>query len=410
MISFGKYISEAADSSQNLHMTHADEDIFERGDKGAEAAVDFVVDILKNLGKGKTKLTVKWDGAPAIFAGWDPADGKFFVGTKGIFNKTPKLYKTHADIDATESGGKAEKLHVALEELSKAGIPKGHVYQGDVLWTRGDLKHETIDGKRYVTAHPNTIVYAWESESPIGLAVKAANIGIVWHTDYSGRGDLSSFKASFGVDVSKMKNARTVWQDDAFFKGADIAFDKGEFDEAVAQVKRAKSLIGGFDRLVDIMDSLPSAAVGSGVKTYINSLIRGGKLPDPKKAARDYISYVDDWWEKRMIDKVKTDKAKEAKRVQLEQFKQELAANMSTLQRAFEYVDAITQAKMIVVRKLNAMSKEKTFVKTNDGFKVTAPEGFVAINSAKGEAVKFVDRLTFSHFNFSKDYIKGWQK
>ena len=410
ILNFKSFLSEAADSAQNLHMTHADEDIFERGDEGAEAAVAFCNDIAKNLGKGETKLTVKWDGAPALFAGWDPADGKFFIGTKSVFAKNPKLYKTQADIDVNESGGKAEKLKVALEELPKVGIPKGAVVQGDILWTDGDQRYETIDGKRYVTAHPNTIVYAWEAESEIGKQVRNARLGIVWHTMYTGRGDLSMYRASFGVDVSKFKKIRTVWQDDAYFKGSDIAFTADEYAEIFALTSDANSYIGNFDRLVDIMNSIPSSAGGANVKTYINSLIRQGKLPNPERAAMDYINYLKKYWEEKVIGKVKTDKAKDQKRAALEQLLQEIRSNMSTLQNAFLYVDKITRAKMIIVRKLNALSKEKTFVKTANGFKVTAPEGFVAISGEKGAAVKFVDRLSFSHFNFSSEYIKGWQR
>lgn len=401
---------EAADSAQNLHMTHADEDIFERGDKGAQAAVEFITDVAKTLGKGSTKLTVKWDGAPAIFAGYDPADGRFFVGTKSVFNKNPKLYKTTADIDANESGGKAEKLKVSLEELPKVGIPKDKVLQGDVLWTQGDLKYETIGGQRYVTAHPNTLVYAWPSESDVGKQVAVARMGIVWHTTYSGRGDLSSYRASFGVDVNTLKVVRSVWQEDAYFKGADIAFSEDEYQQVYGLTMKAKGLIGNFDKLVEIMDTIPQSAIGAGIKTYINSLIRNGQLPNPDKAAKEYVEYVNKYWEEKVIAKVKTDNAKELKRVALKQLQSELRTNMNTLQRAFQYVDLITQAKMIVVRKLNALSKEQVFVKTKDGYKVTAPEGFVAISGAKGEAVKFVDRLSFSHFNFSAEYLKGWQK
>jgi len=409
MITFKQFLAEAADSTTNLHMTHADEDIFERGDKGAQAAVDFVQDFVVNVGKGKTKLTVKWDGSPAIFAGWDPSDGKFFVATKGVFNKTPKVYKTIADIDATESGGKAEKLRVSLEELPKTGIPKGHVLQGDLLWTVGDQKFETIDGKRYVTVHPNTLVYAWPAESEMGRTVKAARMGIVWHTTYKGSGELASYKASFGVDISKMKQSRGCWMADAFFKGDDIGFTQEEYKECMGHVKKAQSLIGGFDKITKIMDSLPSTAQGANVKTYINKLIRAGKLPNPSKAADEYIKYIGVYWEEKVIAKVKTEKSKEMKRAAMIQMRQELRANVTTLKKAFQYVDHITQAKMLVVKKLNELTKDKIFVKTATGFKVTAPEGYVCINSEKGEAVKFVDRLAFSHFNFSAEYKKGWE-
>ena len=80
------------------------------------------------------------------------------------------------------------------------------------------------------------------------------------------------------------------------------------------------------------------------------------------------------------------------------------------MKRAFEFVDIITKAKMLVIGRLNLINNQKAFVLTNTGFKTTAPEGYVAINIKRGEAVKFVDRLEFSHFNFSSEYVKGWQR
>ena len=408
MISMALY--EAADSAQNLHLTHADEDLYERGDKGAKAAVEFCLDFILNVGTGETKLTVKWDGAPAVFAGWDPADGKFFIGTKSVFNKNPKLYKTEAEINAGESGGKADKLKYALKYFADIGIPKGTVLQGDLLWTEGDQKYETIEGKRYITVHPNTIVYAWPAEGPAGIGVAAAKIGVIWHTTYTGRGDLSSYRAKFGVDVSKLKKSRNVWMDDAFFKGVDIAFSEAEYSKAMGHTLAAQDLIGGFDKIVKVMDSLPGAAVGAGIKTFINSYIRKGKYPSPDKAFEEYVDYVKQYWEDKVISAVKTDAAKESKRSALKQLLNDLNANKATIKKSFDFVHEITAAKMVVVDKINQLNKQKTFVKTKDGFRVTTPEGYVCFDSRKGEAVKFVDRLNFSHFNFSDEYIKGWMK
>ena len=408
MISFNQYITEAADSAQNLHMTHADEDLYERGDVGAQAAVDFCVDVAKSLGKGSTKLTVKWDGAPAIFCGHDPADGKFFVGTKSVFSKTPKLYKTQAEIQANEAGGKAAKLAVCLEELPKIGIPKDVVLQGDLLWTQGDHSYETINGERFVTVHPNTIVYAWPADSKAGEEVHAARLGIVFHTQYRGGKDLSKYRAKLGVDVSSLKKTRTCWFDDAFFKASGAAFTKAEYAELFSNAMNAQKLIGGFDRVVSLMSTLPSSAAGANIKTFINSYIRQGKYPDPDKAFDDYVSYLKTYWEDKVISKVKTVKSKDQKRAALHQLLSELKSIETEVKKSFHFVHLITKAKIQVVKKLDTLNRQRMFVKTENGYEVTAPEGYVAIGSAG--AVKFVDRLEFSHFNFSDAYLKGWQK
>ena len=410
MKSFKEFLIEAADSKQNLHLTHANEDIFERGDKGAMAAIEFIRDFTENLGTGSTKLTVKWDGAPAIFCGTDPTDGKFFVGTKSVFSKTPKLYKTQADIIANESGGKADKLKVCLEELPSLRIPKDTVLQGDLLWTAGDHKYERIDGEKWITVHPNTIVYAWPAESDIGKQIRAARLGIVFHTTYKGKGELANYRATFGANVSKLKRTRTCWFDDAFFKGADVAFSEAEYASVMNNLKKSQALTGNFDKLIDVMNSLPSTAQGAHIKTFINSYIRKGKYPNTQKAYDEYIQYLKTYWDEKIIPKVKTDKAKDSKRAMLQQLLQNLNNIKPVVIKSFEYVEYITKSKMIVINKINTLNKQKMFVKTKEGFKVTNPEGFVAINTKSGEAVKFVDRLSFSHFNFSDEYIKGWQK
>ena len=410
MLSFVNYLSEAADSAQNLHMTHADEDIYERGDVGAQASISFIEDFVENIGSGTTRLTVKWDGAPAIFAGHDPEDGKFFVGTKSVFNVNPKVYKTKKDITDNEKGEKASKLIVCLEELSKLGIPKDTVLQGDLLWTTGDHKYETIDGEKWITVHPNTIVYAWPAESDIGKKVRAARLGIIFHTTYKGRGTLQNYRSAFGANISRLKKIRSCWVDDAFFKGSDIAFSSDEYKEVMSSLNQAKRVSTGFDKLVSVLESLPQQAVGAGIKTFINSFIRKGQYPDPKTAYELYIDYVKDYWEQKIISKVKTDAAKDSKRAQLQQYLQEIRNNKSAVVRSFKYVEHITNAKMMVIKKINQLNRDKMFVKTKNGFKVSEHEGYVAINVKKGEAVKFVDRLTFSHQNFSDEYVKGWMK
>ena len=76
----------------------------------------------------------------------------------------------------------------------------------------------------------------------------------------------------------------------------------------------------------------------------------------------------------------------------------------------FELQKVIVLAKLKLINKLNDLQKTKTFVKTSNGYKVTGAEGFVAIDTLGGDAVKLVDRMEFSYNNFSKDILKGWDK
>ena len=211
--------AEFLSEQKNTHMTHIEDKVLYGGVDGTRQAINALRELRDMLaGKHKGQVSMKWDGAPAIFAGTDPSDGKFFVAKKGIFNKEPKVYKTKADVDADTSGDLNAKMNLALQLLPALGI-KG-VIQGDFLYGPGDLKKKNIDGVSYVTFHPNTIVYAVPREQSDELL--SSEIGIVWHTTYVGD-SFENMKASYGVNVAGLKKSRKVWSQDAMMTDATDA-------------------------------------------------------------------------------------------------------------------------------------------------------------------------------------------
>ena len=101
MLRFGNYLTE----QKNTHMTHIEDRVLYGGVNGTRQAIFALRDLRDMLGGKKAgNVSVKWDGAPAVFAGIDPNDGNFFVAKKGIFNKHPMVYKTNAEIDADVAG------------------------------------------------------------------------------------------------------------------------------------------------------------------------------------------------------------------------------------------------------------------------------------------------------------------
>ena len=215
MLSFKNYLAE----EKNVHMEHLEDSILNLGVDGTRSAINFLRalrDMLQGSSKSKVNVSVKWDGAPAIFAGIDPSDKKFFVAKKGIFNKNPKVYKTAADVDADTSGDLNVKLKLALEEFPKLGI-KG-VVQGDFLYDKKDLKILDIKGEPHVTFHPNTIVYAVPTASNLGKQILRSKIGVVWHTVYRGS-SFEEMSASFGEEIaSGLKTTKTCWSVDAVYR------------------------------------------------------------------------------------------------------------------------------------------------------------------------------------------------
>ena len=409
MLSFKNYLVE----EKNTHMEHLEDNILNAGVDGTRSAINFLRslrDMLAGSSKSNVNVTVKWDGAPAIFAGIDPSDKKFFVAKKGIFNKNPKVYKTNADIDADTSGDLNTKLKLALAELPKLGI-KG-VVQGDFLYAKEDLKVVDIEGEPHITFHPNTIVYTVPKNSALGKEILGSKIGVVWHTTY--RGDsFESMSASFGEEIaSGLKKIKSVWSVDAVYKDVSgtANFTAAETAAVTEVLSKAGKLFGTIKKetLNGISDNEDTLIR---VKTFVNSKIRAGeRIRNTKVFVKDLENYIADYYNKE-ADKLKTDKGKSSKFAKrdstLEYFRKTPTAQIVAM---FDLYNLIIDAKHMIIRKLDKAKTIGTFLKTADGYKVTEQEGFVAIDKMGKNAVKLIDRLEFSNANFSPNYVKGWQK
>lgn len=404
MENFKAHITE----SKNTHMTHIEDRVIYGGVNGTRQAIFALRNLRDMLGGHDGKVSVKWDGAPAIFAGIDPSDGVFFVAKKGIFNKNPKVYKTAADVDADTSGDLADKLKLALQYLPELGI-RG-VVQGDFLFGPGDVKAQTINGEKYITFHPNTIVYAIPADSPAAKTVRASRIGIVWHTTYSGT-TFESMRASYGVDVSQFKKSRNVWSQDAMLRDLTrysmSKKDTEEVNEYLAQAGKLFNQIAGTTlRQLESHPELPQW-----IETFNNSYVRRGEvITNTDTHVNNLIKWINDKFQREILAR-KTASGKATQQKKLDDILKFFStSNKKSLKNIFELQKVIVLAKLKLINTLNRLNNVDTFVKTKDGFRVTGHEGFVAIDRLGGDAVKIVDRLEFSYNNFSKDVLKGWDK
>ena len=316
MIKFSELLMEDK-GGKNLHLEHLEDEIINYGVDGGRAAINFLQslrDMLAGSSRSSVNMTVKWDGVPAIFAGVDPSDGKFFVAKKSVFNVSPKLYKTNKEIDDDLSGNLNSKFKVALAEFSKLGI-KG-VLQGDLMFT-DDIEKTKIEGVVYYTFQPNTIVYAVPVDSDLGKVMNRAKIGVVWHTTYTGK-ELQDMKASFGVNISGLNKPSSVWMDDATYKDVSgrATFTEKEKDavtKILSQTGKTFQRINAplLKKFINLQESLKGVLSGASLKTYNNSKVRVGEIiKNPKQHAQGYLKWVEMSIQKQ-IDKVKSDKGKE---------------------------------------------------------------------------------------------------
>ena len=402
---FKEYISE----QKNTHMTHIEDKVLYGGVRGTREAILALRSLRDTLGGVHDgRISVKWDGAPAIFAGVDPRDGGFFVAKKGIFNKSPKVYKTDADIDADTSGDLNAKLKLALRYLPELGI-KG-VVQGDFLFASSDIKTERIKGKQYVTFHPNTILYAIPAGTQMAREVKSAKIGIVWHTTYKGR-TFETMKASYGVDVTKFRNSRNVWSQDAMLRDlTGYTMSKTDTEEVNGYLSEAGRLFNQISSTT-LKQLEANRTLAQTIETFNNTYVRRGEVVmDTGAHVEKLVRYIRDKYQKE-IDQRSTEAGKATQRGKLNELLAFFSAsNKANLKKMFDLQKLIILAKLKMINILNKLNNYDTFLKTKKGYRTTDQEGYVAIDQLGGDAVKIVDRMEFSFANFSPDIIKGWDK
>ena len=393
---------------KNTHLEHLEDNILNGGSQGGKEAVAFLRSLGDMLEQGgaDTRVTVKWDGAPAIICGTNPENGRFFVGTKSVFNKTdPKIIYSEEDVERMYAPGQlAEKLKASYKYLSTLSIPE--VVQGDLLFT--DDKYEAnIGGDTCVAFQPNTIVYAVPKDSDTGQKIDEAKFGIVFHTAYSGR-TLDTMSASFG-------NIRVQGNTNVFVTSSDFKNASGEANMTATEktvytnlVNKTEGSLKQASRFLDLMrvNDMNKFTLNIMFKTFFNTYVRQGRsLVGARNTARDFAQYFSNALDKE-IDKKKM-KATKDKYLELKNKGLKfISDNQQAIYMTVASYMNLQAAKNFMIRKLQKVNTFGTFLRTPDGYRVTAPEGFVAIRS--GQALKLVDRLEFSRANFTAD--KNWEK
>ena len=400
----------ATKQDKNVHLEHIEDEIINRGVAGGRDAINFLRslrDMLAGHSASKVNITTKWDGAPAIFCGINPENGEFFVGTKSIFNKDAKLNYTDDDIDRNHPGeGLNDKLKVALAFLPKLGI-KG-ILQGDMMFTKADLQRKQIDGEDYITFQPNTIVYAVPIDSKLAKIMMAAQLGVVFHTSYSGK-TMAEMKASFNIDIGRLQPTKDVWFRDASFTDASgsATFTEPETKEITRLLSSAGRIFQGINSMT--LNRISASDVYSTyIKTFYNTKIRAGvKIANTRQHTQEMNKWIEDKLNK-SIQEAKKEDTKQKRISEKNQIMRFFRNATPDLISMFDFMNDIIDAKLMVVRKLETIKSIGTFIRTDDGFKVTAPEGFVAVDRLRGSAVKLIDRLEFSQANFNA--AKNWSK
>jgi len=386
---------------QLKHLEHLEDEMLNYGVEGCKAAVSFLKELRKMLGHQESGgfMQTKWDGAPSVICGTDPQTGEFFVGTKSVFNKTePKICYTEEYIDGYYSGDLAEKLKFSLRYFKELGI-KG-VVQGDLLFT-SDLRSERVDGESLYTFRPNTITYGIPTDHPIGRAARAAKIGVVFHTHYTGE-EISDMQARAGADVDGSQNVLVVKNDTPMHKVGFSARELQSFDNHVQKIERMCSLAGDFlDDLVSNMGSTGDKKfhISTYIKQFFNSEVRAGtQITNVDETVNALVNFYDAKMQKELA-KIKTVANRTKKCALVYKSENYLLDNVYKFKAMIALYKELQDLKQMVIDKLDHLEEFRTYVQTDNGYKVTTPEGYVMHKD--GSMIKFVNRFEFAFNNFT---------
>jgi len=415
MLEYKDYFPLYESAGPNKHLTHLEELILTNGKEGATRAIQYLQALTEVLDSDTPKAvntTVKYDGAPAVIVGVDP-NGNFFVGSKSVFAKVPKMNYSINDIKQNHSHapGLVDKLIQTFVHFK--GVNFNSTYQGDFLFDDEIKELNTIDGEEHVIFKPNTIVYAVPTNSEEGQKIVKAKVGVVFHTEYDVNLDEQGVPRfttkKFGVDVTNINPGPDVYVKDAYFES-----DAGYVTLTDEETNLVTSYINSANQALSNIDfDAASEKMLSNINTYINTEIRGGEfLGDSAVSFQKFV----EWFTGRIDKQISTLKS-DAGIARASAAKDRLLSLVDTAREdilnIFEFQKTVKQAKDIFIQKYNNMmqgvSMKHYLFEPNGDLVVTEPEGYVAID-ATGNAVKFVDRLEFSRANFAIDTDSKFKK
>jgi hypothetical protein len=382
--------------------------LFSKKYAGALEAMDFIDSVREMLAKGTGQIenvSEKWDGSPAIVCGTDPEDGKFFVAiARSMGGRVPKIVKSERDI-ANWYGDRpelAEKLSAALRYLPEIGIQG--VIKGDLMFTRDMLVTENIDGQDYITFTPNTITYAVPVGSKLAARIARAHIGMAFHTRYEGE-TVPTMNPVAGNAVAGLTHTASVWFDDADYSDytgiASLTPEENQrIESQLAAAVKTLTKIGPvrFDQVLD------NTEFSKHIKDYINRSIDSGEhITNPTSFLQGFVNFYKQRQEGDIANMKSgpTSAAATRRREQMAATEQFISDNMNTFLGILAVYKRLVELKMAILAKLNTIDHIGHFVRTDDGYRVTAPEGFVVIGHDFNR-VKLIDRLEFSRLNRAK--------
>jgi len=391
------------------HMDHQ-EDLVYYGEMGVHMLIDTLEDVYSyltsNVPSHGSRITQKIDGSPAVLAATD-FNGEKFVALKHSWDKGKRF---HSEEELKEyykdSPELLDKLISLFNYIDKIGIPKDQIWMGDYLFSNRDLESVEIEGENYVVFRPNTVVYAVPETDPLAKKIREADIGIVWHTKYTGT--FEELKKSFDVSLDSINTIPEVFQSDVNINFNSVLFSKEETEIITSLMER-------LNRAADSLISDPhyemiiqNKKVVARMQKYKNEIIRQHEveLGDYFSAQNLKAIMVDEINShiaglSRSNDIARNEKARDA----LAQFLDDTA---DAIEKFYNVQALCVELKNMFIKKMEKSVGMRMFYQSlTRGYIPCGGEGFV-VSDAEGNVAKLVTRIGFSLANWQQDIIKGW--
>lgn len=414
-------IKESTITPQVLkHMDHL-EDLIYYGKNGAEMAFNILEDVFSLLKSEVpphgSKVSTKWDGSPAVVAARDFKGEKFF-SLKHSWDKG-KRFHSPEEIDLAYPEDSQETLRTKLKTLLKfiemMDLPKDEIWMGDFLFSPEDLEFPEIDGEPYVTFRPNTVVYAVPQSDPLFNKISKSDLGIVWHTVYTGE-DFSSLKKNFSPNLDRLTEVPSVFQPSSSIPFNQVLFSQEESSVIDYKMGDLKKSLQELENDPNFELIISDKKLVSRMQKYKNKVIRDyhvevGDLMSPSQLINQLLGEED-----AHIESLTRESFKEASRKKKESFKKFLEGISVTLDKLYQVQEKMVDLKNIFVERIekalrspdNPNGSLRTFYQSlSRGYIPCGGEGFV-ISDVDGNVTKLVSRLDFSLSNWQEDIIKGW--
>ena len=178
--------------------------------------------------------------------------------------------------------------------------------------------------------------------------------------------------------------------------------ERRQYDAAVRRAEGSYKQVAGFlDKVTGNKNKIDEELL-----KFFNKYVKEGQtIPSVAKASQDFMEFIGSVVDKG-IESRSSEAGKHKQALRYLEFYEFIGQNKKQFDMMLALYMNLQYCKNILVRQLSKIQGLRIFADMGGTYKVTTPEGFVAVKGDR--AVKLIDRLEFANLNFT--IPKTWDK